>query len=143
MPLIVTTKPQYVLLQWAADKLGLPTGMWSNDSKAVGVVDGVSIRAVMVVNGFTGEGCEVSFVSDGTKRWVTPGISVELLSAPFKVFGMPRVVCRVAADDTDTQIFALRLGFKIEGRMRAAMPDGSDAVYFSMLKSEQPLAEGV
>lgn len=140
MALMVTQHPQYVMLQWAADKLKLPQGMWVKDSVAVGVVDGKAIRAVMVLNLWTGEGCEASFVSDGSKTWATPKVVSRLLTIPFQNYQMRRVMARVSASHVDTQISALRIGFQFEGRLRAGMPNGDDAILFSMLRDEQPFA---
>lgn len=142
MPFTVSPQPQYALLQWAADRLSIPGGMWTHDSRAVGVFDEEgSIRACLVMSKWTAEGCEAGFVSDGSKRWLNRAVVAELLSVPFKRFGMRRVVAHVAADDTDTQIAALRIGFKFEARLREGMMDRRDAILFSMMADEMPLAQ--
>jgi hypothetical protein len=140
MPFIVSTQPQYALLQWSADRLNIPGGMWSHDSRAIGVFDAeiAEIRACMVMNHFTGDGCEAAFVSDGSKRWLNSAVVRDLISMPFKDFGMRRVVARVAATDTDTQIAALRIGFKFEARLREGMTDLGEAILFSMMATEMP-----
>ena len=138
MSLIVSERPQYVLLQWAADRLNLPSGRWVQDSRAVGVLDGVNIRAVLVLNQFTGEGCEASFVTDGSKSWATRDTVSAFIEYPFTQWGVRRVLARIAAHERDTQIQALRIGFQFEARYRAGMPDGSDAILFSMLHEEMP-----
>jgi hypothetical protein len=138
MPFTVSPKPQYALLQWAADRLELPGGMWTHDSRAVGVFDDDNIRACLVMNHWSGECCEASFVSDGTKRWITPGVVRELLTVPFQRFGMRRIMARVSEEDVDTQIAALRIGFKFEARLRQGMWDTRDAILFSMMAVEMP-----
>ena len=144
MSLIITQKPQYYLLQWAADKLELPSGAWMPDSRAIGVRDTRrrgenSIRAVMVLNHFSAEGCEASFVSDGSKTWARPHIVTNLLTIPFALFNVPRVVARVSATARDTQISAMRAGFDVMARVPGYMPNGDDAVLFSM--SAPPAAQ--
>lgn len=137
MSLRVTTDHPYLLLQWAAVRLGLPNGMWMEGSRAIGVMDDENrIRAVAVFNKFCGEGCEGSLVSDGTKSWLTPGIMAELLSHPFDAYGMPRVAITLRESDTDTQILALKAGFRFEARLRAAALGAEDGILFSMLRHE-------
>jgi RimJ/RimL family protein N-acetyltransferase len=140
MPFIVSTQPQYALLQWSADRLAIPGGMWSHDSRAVGVFDKETgeIRACMVMNGFSGNGCEVAFTSDGSKRWLNSAVVRDLISMPFSTFNMRRVIAYVAASDTDTQIAALRIGFKFEARVREGMADLGEAILFSMMPHEMP-----
>jgi RimJ/RimL family protein N-acetyltransferase len=138
MPFTVSPQPQYLLLQWAADRLELPGGMWTHDSRAVGVFDEEKIRACLVMNKFSGEGCEASFVSDGSKRWITASVVRDLLAVPFQRFQMRRVLARVAETDVDTQIAALRIGFKFEARLRQGMWDDRDAILFSMMAVEMP-----
>lgn len=140
MSQIITLMPQHLMLQWAADHLAMVSGLWVPDSKAVGVVDDDTwkIRAVLVLNKFSAEGCEASFVSDGSRRWASASIIAELISSPFRLFNVNRVVAHVRDTDTNTQIFCLRHGFRFEARVRAAMPDGQDAVLFSMLRADVP-----
>lgn len=142
MALIVSEYPQYVLLQWAADRLDVPGGRWVEGTRALGVLDGVHIRAVLILNQFTAEGCEASFVSDGTKTWATRKTTSELIAYPFSRFGIDRLVAKVAADNRDTLIAALRIGFQFEGRERRGMWDGRDAIRLSMFRDEMPFAEG-
>lgn len=141
MTLVLTEQPQYTLLQWAAEKLRLPTGMWVPESKAIGVLDSDTgaIRAVMVLTRFTGEGLEASFVSDGTKRWSTRSILTQLITAPYFLFPCDRIWVRVSAQDRDTQVLALRIGLDFVARMPGAMPSGEDAVLFTMTRESQPL----
>ena len=138
MSFLVSMIPQYRLLQWAADALAIPHGRFMENSHAVGVLDEQrTIRAVMVLNKFSGEGCEASFVSDGSKTWLTATVVAKLISIPFEQFRMRRVVAHVGADAIDTQIAALRIGFMFEARLRAGMPNGDDAILFSMLRNDR------
>ena len=146
MSLYISQKPQYYLLQWAADMLQLPSGVWTHDSRAIGVMDSArrgenSIRACMVLNSFTGEGCEASFVSDGSRSWARPTIVKDLLTLPFQIFNTPKIVARISANAPDTQIAALRIGFRFAAAVPNYMPNGDDAVLFFLNRAPHDIDE--
>jgi len=144
--LYLSQKPQYYLLQWAADMLRLPSGIWTSDSRAIGVMDDgqrgeKSIRACLVLNNFTGEGCEASFVSDGSRTWARPKIIHDLLTLPFDIFGAPRIIVRISADAPETQVAALRIGFRFAATVPNYMPNGDDAVLFFLNRAPHEIDE--
>lgn len=136
MPLHISVENQYFLLLWSARRLGIPNDLWMDGSRAVAVLDDEDqVRAVMVVNQYTGSSVEASFVSDGSKSWASRLVVRDLLASLFDIPGVQRAFIRVAEDDAKTQIGALRVGCRFETRMRAAMPNLKDAVFLSLERS--------
>lgn len=138
MTYTVSMTPQYMLLHWSAQRLGLPNGLWAQGSYALGIFDAEgAVRGVVVLNQITGEGAEASFVSDNSRVWATRRVLEQVFGWIFDgPVRLPRVTIRVAASDHRTQGLALRLGFEFEARFRFAMPSGEDAVLMSMFRDQ-------
>jgi RimJ/RimL family protein N-acetyltransferase len=70
-----------------------------------------------------------------TPKWATRKTLKALFAYPFMQLGLPRVTAVVSAKDKSVQRFDERLGFKREGLMRDAHPDG-DAVIYGLLRKD-------
>ena len=102
---------------------------------AMGVVDGNKIIAGVVYHNYHNHMIEASMASISPK-WCNRRIGRALLAYPFEQLKVRRFQMTVAKRNKRMRRFLERLGFKPEGRRRAAMPDGSDAIEYSMLRHE-------
>lgn len=102
---------------------------------AIGIADGNRIIAGVVFNNYRGHTIEASMASISPK-WCNRRIGRALLAYPFEQLKVRRFQLTVAKRNKRMRRFLERLGFKSEGRRRAAMPDGSDAIQYSMLRHE-------
>lgn len=107
-------------------------GQLTENAKFIGrVVDGQPV-AVAAIEHWCGWDCEVSIAS-------TQGLSRDFIRAVFRyVFeqlGCRRCTGRVSASLPWAQQLE-RLGFREEGRLREAAPDGGDTIVFGMLRPE-------
>lgn len=117
------------LRPFAEALLGGPVG---EQAKFIGrVVDSQPV-AVAVIEHWCGWDCELSIASTG-------GLSRDFIRAVFGyVFdqlGCRRVTGRVSASLAWAKQLQ-RLGFREEGRLREAAPDGGDTIVFGMLRQE-------
>ena len=69
-------------------------------------------------------------------RWCNRRVIRALLAYPFEQLKVRRLEANVAKGNKRTRKLLLRVGFKFEGKRRAAMPDGRDAIQYSMLRHE-------
>lgn len=104
--------------------------MFFTDSPAIGVV----------FSNFMGTDIEMSAAIDDRSA-VTRAVLRAVFSYPFRQLGCRRITTYADASDRRIADFNSRLGFVLEGRKRAGMPDG-DALMFGMLKSECRWIEG-
>lgn len=109
--------------------LGGPVG---EQAKFIGRLQNGHPVAVAVIEHWCGWDCEVSIASQG-------GLSREFMRAVFGyVFhdlNCRRCTGRVSASLPWARQLP-RLGFKEEGRLREAAPDGGDTIIFGMLRHE-------
>jgi hypothetical protein len=139
--LVVTRANQQTLLAWASARLG--TGgawAWGCDADAVGVVekDTGRIVFVMVLNAFYDDSCEIHQVSDGTAIWANRRILEILFTYAFRVRKVTRLLAIMSGDRKRALSIAIRLGFTIEGRIRASSDGKKHQVVASMFENECP-----
>lgn len=132
----LTADDPATLLRWAAERIGMPDG-WVADSEALGVIDRETGRivAVGVMNMFHDQGGWVHFASDRSKAWATPDILTGFFTYPFVFRGLRRVTARIAADNSEAQVLALKMGFRPEGVERRGFFN-RDVCLFGMLAEE-------
>jgi len=130
----ITADNQVELLAWAAGILNCHFGV---DSKAIGVMQSCDISAVVVYEDFTAYDCRIHVASNGSRRWLSRSFLCEIFHYPFVQCGLRRVTGFVNETNTDALRLDLRIGFKIEGRLRDATPDG-DVLVLGQLRSECP-----
>ena len=70
------------------------------------------------------------------KRCVSKRIVKAILRFPFEVLNMKRVIALVSIKNKKSIKALKQLGFIVEGRLREAYDDGSNALLFAMLKSD-------
>lgn len=134
-------------IEWAAERIG---AAFRADAKAIGLCrtddtgepggerdsQGRRIIASVVFDGFSDTDCNIHVASDGSRLWLNREYLTRCFSFPFIQCGFRRVTGLVPADNTDALRFDLHLGFRLEGRCREAMPDGSDVLVLGLLRRD-------
>lgn len=135
------THDQARLLRWAASRCGVQGG-WVADSVALGATDGPDgpLRIVGVLNQFHDQGAWVHVATSGEAPRPLLACCAPLFDYAFRVRGLRRLTARIRVRNVAAQILALRLGFSVEGRERAAL-DGEDMATFALLREEAPWLE--
>lgn len=127
------TEDQPGLLAWAAERIGLVC--FRNDAKAIGIQRRGELVAVVVYDCFGQCDCNMHVASDGSRRWLTRSVLIQVFGYPFVQLGLRRVNALIPAKKTDAIRFNEHLGFKLEGYCPEAMPD-DDLQIRGMLRRE-------
>jgi RimJ/RimL family protein N-acetyltransferase len=98
------------------------------------VADG-QIAAVVLYDGWDGNSVWCSITSS-SPRWATRGNLRALFEYPFVQIGANRMGTLVSVLNADATDMNKRLGFRLEGLLKAGHPNGDDAVIFGMLQGE-------
>jgi hypothetical protein len=124
---------------WAQKKIGVdgPTGF----CRAVSCVDAAGdFVFVVVLSNFHGVNVDLHTAAVNGARWATPRAFLEVFNLVFGyVFGelkARRVTGLVRDDNLAAQRFDEHIGFKQEGLMREAFPDGADLLVYGFLKQD-------
>lgn len=127
------------LLEWACQKLMMKFS--PEQCRWVAGLVGGSIAWVAVFSHFSSRNCQLTLVTDGSKRWASRATFRTLARIVFKDWGLARLTMIVSADN----VAALKMhrksgrfaiGGKEEGRMRDLFADGVDGIVFGLLKKE-------
>lgn len=123
-------------LEWAIPRLNAGPGDWDRASCLI-LEKGGDITAVAVYNNFyPTTSVEISIASLEGRRWLTRPFLSAVFSAPFLEWNMRRVGSSISADNHKSIRFCEHLGFKQEGRIRQAAPNGQDLLLYGLLKDE-------
>lgn len=126
----ITYDDQAKLISWASACIGFEP---RQDVQAMGWVDGSTIKAVTLWDGFSECDCNIHIASDGTRHWLTRGYLRASFWHPFLQWNLRRVTALVPAKNHDALRFDLHLGFEREGLIRHALP-GDDLIVLGMLR---------
>lgn len=129
----LTVQDQYLLLGWAAKRIG--TDKFPEESEAIGVIksdEEPEPRAVIIINALYERQCSMHIASDRKARWASSNILGGIFGYVFLVKKIDRVNAIIAQDNMDAQIMALKLGFRFEGNLRRGGLNGTDAILLSM-----------
>ena len=130
-----TIDKQGELIAWAQERIGYP---FRDDAKAIGFFDSDErLRAVVVYDTFALCDCCIHIASDGSRRWLTRLMLLEAFHYPFVQLKMRRVTGIVPASNKAALKLDLQLGFEIEGKCMAALPD-DDVYVLGMLRENCP-----
>lgn len=110
--------------------------------QALGLEREGDLVAGVVFDNKTSIGIMMHVASNGSRHWLTPEFLCACFSYPFVQEKLNRVTGLVRADNVEAQRFDEHLGFKREGKLRAACTDGTDLIVYGMLKSECRFIEG-
>lgn len=136
MRIIVSDKR---LAQWAADRMPhVGDDGFSGHFEALGVFDGASILAVMVLHDYIPaySNAQISMAAD-TAGWATKDMIRQLMAYPFHQLGLNRVTTMTPARNERALRFNRGIGFKQEGVIRSGFGN-DDCVIMGLLKSEAP-----
>lgn len=103
--------------------------------RAIGIADDNGLIAGVVYHGFTGLNCEMSIAAE-SPRWASRGRLFFLFAYPFEQLGCQRVTAITARANKRSRDMLERLGFKLEGVARCAMPKNKDAMIYGMVRDE-------
>lgn len=132
----LTVADQASLLRWAAPRCGVRNG-WLSDSQAMGATRGRDgpLKIVGVLNCFHDQGAWIHLAADGAAPRPVLGCIAPILYHAFCVLGLRRLTARIPVENVAAQMLALRAGFTVEGRERAAL-DSGDIAIFAMLRED-------
>ena len=120
---------------WAKEIIGIE-GV-SGDVTAISLVDdNDEFLAATVFSAYTGTNIDMHIAARPKSCWLSRSFFHASFEFPFMVLEIPRVTGLVRAENLNAQRFVSRLGFKYEGRMRKAFPDGGDLVLYGLLREE-------
>jgi len=120
---------------WAKEVIGIE-GVPGNVT-AISLVDNNDeFLAVTVFSSFTATNMDMHIAARPKSRWLSRSFFNASFEFPFRVLEVARVTGLIRAENLNAQRFASRLGFKYEGCMRKAFPDGGDLVLYGLLREE-------
>lgn len=109
---------------------------------AIGLEKNGQLVAGAVFNMHSGVNVMGHLASDGSKHWMTPAYLAACFRYAFVQLGCERITGLVRSDNIDAQRLDEHLGFKREGVLRKATPDGKDMFLYGLLKEECRFLEG-
>lgn len=113
-------------IEWASEITG---ARYFPDARAIGVVDGDRIRGAAIFDVFSLSSCNIHFVSDGSKRWLTREALIAFFAYPFIQCKLRRVTGYIALKNAEAQKMAVDLGATYEGLLRYGLPDDDLVIY--------------
>jgi len=120
---------------WAKEVIGIE-GVPGNVT-AISLVDNNDeFLAVTVFSSFTATNMDMHIAARPKSRWLSRSFFNASFEFPFRVLEVARVTGLIRAENLNAQRFVSRLGFKYEGCMRKAFPDGGDLVLYGLLREE-------
>ena len=132
--------PNQKLLEWFSSRINPKHGFMVFDPELTRCTvlfdsNGQPIAAT-AIDGWAESSCDMSVVSDGTKRWATPSFICGTYEYIFDKCGMNRIAMLVAADNKPAISMNRALGHVQEGLHRDYFGIGSDALSFSYLRKD-------
>ena len=127
---------------WAALRLGLGAGAWSDSCGTVGVERDGQILAATVYNRFhrypeTGcATCEVSIAALPGVLWCSKRVIAAFLAYPFDCLGVSVLQARAAKKNMVSRQFMERIGFRRGGMARRGFDGREWMVFYDMLPHE-------
>lgn len=137
MKVIANPKYSQYLCAWAQKKID--GARFGEGAQALGVFRNDKLAAVAVYNNFSktkaGGNIFIHFAAE-TPRWATREAIRFFLSYPFRQLGCNRITATIAKSNKPSRKLVYGIGFKLEGVMRAAAPDGKDFCIYGLTKDE-------
>ncbi len=103
--------------------------------RAIGVVANGTIIGGVTYSQFTGTDM-LCGVASSSPKWLSRDVLRQLFSYPFEQEGCGRISAIVGVNNKRSLRLIRGLGFTQEGVIRKAMGDGSDGIFFGLLKEE-------
>lgn len=138
---MIVAEDMRLIAEWVADRLRPYLTLGYSDGKpiysALGWMgDDGKLLAGIVYDGLTGINIDMHIAAEPGATWFVPQFVGEAFRYPFEQLGVERVTAKTPANNAASIKFGLALGFKPEGRIRRALPDGIDLCIFGMLRDE-------
>ena len=105
------------------------------EGTTIGVLTGGELAGGAVFSEYRGHDIRASIAST-SPRWLSRDVLHQLFWYPFARLGCARITVLVSDDNPRSERLARWLGFVPEGRVRAGMSTGRDALVFGMLRPE-------
>lgn len=103
---------------------------------AIGLERDGELIAGVIYNFYTGSSISMNCAAIPGRMWLNRDFLFRVFAYPFIQLGCRRVTSFVRADNLDAMCFNLKLGFRIEGRVRQGCEDGTDMWMLGMLRNE-------
>lgn len=136
----VIVRPNEALIQWIKDRLppefGYVDFVPAETQCSVLLSDDGQPLVVVALDGFSDHSCDLTIVSDGSKRWGTPAFITATYEYIFVTRGLNRLSMIVAAQNEPAVKLHRMFGHVQEGVHRDYFGPGRDAFSFSLLKSD-------
>lgn len=126
-------QPKAMIANFVCDMMGEPCQNWGNYS-AIGLVEDGELIAGVVYNHFNHPSICMHVGAVDGKRWATREFLFAVFDYPFNQLECSRVTALVPKKNIKARKFDKHLGFRFEGRMRKALSDGDDIVFYGMMK---------
>ena len=85
---------------------------------------------------FDYRGNDIEAMAAGNGLWLTPLNLRAIFLYPFVQMNCRRMTAHAAKNNHKSRKFLTRLGFRLEGKRRQGMPDGTDRLTYGMLREE-------
>jgi|TARA_Y100000034_G_C6821333_1_gene369919 hypothetical protein len=136
---MIVTGQDHAVAAWVAERLpdlNVYGGELNTETyRAIGVTIGGVPAAGVVYFNKTITGIEMAVASDNPRAW-TPAFMFSIFSYPFDQLGCQRITVTVRVKNKRSRRLIEGAGFKLEGRLRRWMSDGTDAHVYSYLADE-------
>lgn len=124
-----------LIARWVCNGLHTDT-VWLQNYRVYGVMRNAKIIAGLIFHNLRyGQDVWWTIYAEDA-RWCNRRIVSAFMREAFEVCGCRRINLLVDADNEKCLKFVLRLGFKIEGKLRQFREDGKDCLVLGLLKSE-------
>lgn len=120
-------------LPWLCQRIRTPA--LGHDAKAIGLMRGDKIVAVVGYERFSGNDCSVHIAYDSEHGAIPPAFWTAVYAYPFNQLEQDRVTSLVRSDNVPAIRFCDRQGFAREGLLRRGAGD-ADLIVFGMLREE-------
>ena len=130
---------------WTANQLGKERADFGA-AEGIGVhLDGTILAGVIYNNWIPeeGGGSICASIAATSPKWCTRNVLARLMAYPFLQLGCHRLWVMQSRKNKKARNFVERLGFKFEGVARKGWDVRTDAMIFSMLRSECRYIDGV
>ena len=122
------------LLAWAAGRAGMTSP--PKGCKAIGVLVDDQLSAVLAYSNFSSLNCVFYIYTDKKRCWATRPVLRMMFHYPFVQCGLGRITAFIDADNRQSMIMCLKLGFRLEGVLRGPSDTSEDVYVLGMLRSE-------
>lgn len=123
------------VVDWMARRMGKKYLDYGNH-KVLWFADAVGIRAAFVYNQWNQPNIFIHAAAREGVLWGHRDLMFHVFNYPFNAIGVGRITTTAHAEDKRHQKLLLHAGFKHEGTLRCAEPNGADTLVYGMLKTE-------